>query len=189
MFFSVIWLVVVVAIIVVTIKKNAQQNTRPGQQRPMQQRPMQQAPMQQWPGQQGTMATGRPPQPQPVGGVRGTVQQATRGYGGAGTQADIMARARQNVTTYAQDTTMTELEQSHGHSARVSSTGVMEYQQAQREAHPHDAAHVAAELDAREGMSMDMVEDLMVKGYDAKLSYERDFVAEAMDMINGFIYQ
>ena len=100
-----------------------------------------------------------------------------------------MARARQNVTTYAQDTTMTELEQSHGHSARVSSTGVMEYQQAQKEAHPHDAAHVAAELDAREGMSMHMVADLMVKGFDAKLSYERDFVAEAMDMINGFIYQ
>lgn len=165
MFFSVIWLVVVVAIIVVTIKKNAQQNTRPGQQRPMQQRPMQQAPMQQRPMQQAPM------------------QQWS------GQQADIMARARQNVATYAGDTTMAELEQSHGHSARVSSTGVMEYQQAQKEAHPHDAAHVAAELDAREGMSMDMVEDLMVKGYDAKLSYERDFVAEAMDMINGFIYQ
>ena len=31
------------------------------------------------------------------------------------------------------------------------------------------------------------IEDLMVKGYDGELSFERDFVAEALDMINSFI--
>lgn len=30
------------------------------------------------------------------------------------------------------------------------------------------------------------VEDLMVKGYDGNLNFERDFVGEAMDMINRF---
>ena len=30
------------------------------------------------------------------------------------------------------------------------------------------------------------VEDLMVKGYEGHLCFERDFVGEAMDMINRF---
>ena len=33
---------------------------------------------------------------------------------------------------------------------------------------------------------MPAIEDLMIKGYDGKLPFERDFVGEGMDMISRF---
>lgn len=104
-------------------------------------------------------------------------------------QGEILARAKANAGAYAADTTLEELEESHGHSARVASTGVMEYQEQHRQEHPHDAAHVAAELDAQDGALLGKVEDLMVMGYDGKLPYERDFLGEGMDMIARFTLQ
>ena len=44
--------------------------------------------------------------------------------------------------------------------------------------HMEPAAH------AEDENLLGSVEDLMVKGYDGNLSFERDFVGEAMDMIN-----
>lgn len=98
----------------------------------------------------------------------------------------IVDRAKQNTARYQADTTKQQMESEHRHSESVKSTGVKEYAAAQKEAHPHDAAHVARELDAQEGTLLATVEDLMVKGVDTSLSFERDFVGEAMDMINSF---
>ena len=98
----------------------------------------------------------------------------------------IVERAKQNTARYQADTTKQQMESEHRHSESVKSTGVKEYAAAQKEAHPHDAAHVARELDAQEGTLLATVEDLMVKGVDTSLSFERDFVGEAMDMINSF---
>ena len=33
------------------------------------------------------------------------------------------------------------------------------------------------------------IEDLMIKGYDGNLCFERDFVGEGLDMISRFSYQ
>lgn len=98
----------------------------------------------------------------------------------------IVDRAKQNTARYQADTTKQQMEREHRHSESVKTTGVKEYAAAQKEAHPHDAAHVAKELDAQDGTLLATVEDLMVKGVDTSLSFERDFLGEAMDMINSF---
>ena len=98
----------------------------------------------------------------------------------------IVDRAKQNTARYQADTTKQQMEREHRHSESVKTTGVKEYAAAQKEAHPHDAAHVAKELDAQDGKLLATVEDLMVKGVDTSLSFERDFIGEAMDMINSF---
>lgn len=99
---------------------------------------------------------------------------------------NIVDRAKNNTAKYQKDTTMEQLEQQHGHSERMHNTGAKEYLATQKEAHPHDAMHVAKELAAQEGMLLGAVEDLMVKGYDGNLSFERDFVGEGLDMINSY---
>lgn len=116
-------------------------------------------------------------------------QQQKRQMQQQATQGSILARAKANARALEDDTTLTELEESHGHSAHVESTGALTYQAQQKEAHPHDAAHVAAELEAQEGQLLASVEDLMVKGYDGTLSFERDFLGEGMDMIARFTLQ
>ncbi len=104
-------------------------------------------------------------------------------------QGEILARAKANAGTYAADTTLAELEESHGHTSHVASTGVLEYQEQQKASHPHDAAHVAEELAATDGQLLGKVEDLMIMGYDGKLPYERDFLGEGLDMIARFTLQ
>lgn len=99
---------------------------------------------------------------------------------------NIVERAKNNTAKYQKDTTMEQLELEHGHSEGLKSTGAKEYLKEQKEAHPHDAAHVAKELAAQDGTLLGTVEDLMIKGYDGNLSFERDFVGEGMDMINSF---
>lgn len=128
----------------------------------------------QYPGQQ--------PQNQPVY-QRQPVRQQQRQQQRKQT---IVDRAKQNTARYQADTTKQQMEREHRHSESVKTTGVKEYAAAQKEAHPHDAAHVAKELDAQDGTLLATVEDLMVKGVDTSLSFERDFLGEAMDMINSF---
>ncbi len=99
---------------------------------------------------------------------------------------DIVERAKNNTAKYQADTTKEQLELEHGHSESMKTTGAKEYAAARKEAHPHDAAHVAKALDMQDGELLDTVENLMVKGFDGNLSFERDFVGEGMDMINSF---
>ncbi len=99
---------------------------------------------------------------------------------------NILERAKNNTAKYQDDSTKEQLESEHGHSESMKSTGALEYAAAQKKAHPHDAAHVAKELAMQDGALLGTVEDLMVKGFDGSLSFERDFVGEGMDMINSF---
>ena len=80
----------------------------------------------------------------------------------------ILERAKENVEADKEDETLRSLERSHGHSARVT-----------------PAVHSHPEVNLSES-SLGTVEDLMVKGYEGNLCFERDFLGEAMDMVSRF---
>jgi len=80
----------------------------------------------------------------------------------------ILQRARANAEEDKEDVTLRSLEESHGHSAHVS-----------------PAVHHHPEDILTDNM-LGTVEDLMVKGYEGNLCFERDFVGEAMDMVARF---
>jgi hypothetical protein len=98
---------------------------------------------------------------------------------------EIVTRAKENSARYADlDITLEELETEHEHSEHVSPAGGRHESVSEtKKAHtaPEDAGSFIDEEDI-----LGSVEDLMVKGYDGNLSFERDFVGEAMDMINTF---
>lgn len=112
--------------------------------------------------------------------------RAAKGAKIAQPQQDILAKAQKNAKKYEKDTTLEQLEQEHKHSEQVKPTMTKEEHTRQKEAHPHDAAHVSDVVSAESESILGTIEDLMVKGYDSNLSYERDFVGEAMDMIGRF---
>lgn len=80
----------------------------------------------------------------------------------------ILQRAKGNVNEQKEDVTLNTMEAEHNHSERVS---------AAIHNHPEDIIP--------ENM-LGSIEDLMIKGYDGNLCFERDFVGEAMDMISRF---
>lgn len=80
----------------------------------------------------------------------------------------ILQRAKANADEDKVDVTLETMEAEHNHSERVS---------AAVHHHPEDVMP--------ESM-LGNIEDLMVKGYDGNLCFERDFVGEAMDMISRF---
>ena len=80
----------------------------------------------------------------------------------------IVQRAKMNTDTYKKDVTLETMEEEHNHSERVS---------AAEHHHPED---ILAES------MLGSVEDLMVKGFDGNLCFERDFVGEGLDMISRF---
>lgn len=83
----------------------------------------------------------------------------------------ILERAKANAEEDKVDVTLETMEAEHNHSERVS---------AAVHHHPEDVIP--------ENM-LGSVEDLMVKGYDGNLCFERDFVGEGLDMISRFSYQ
>lgn len=148
-----------------TSSQPAQQNAtyrapqQVGQQRPVQQGAAQQRPVQQRPVQQRPIQQ-RPVRQRPI--QQGPVQQSPE-------QNDIMSRAVANAKVNEVD----ELERSQSAVAgKEASTdlcimmGIV------------DVAN-SSELMAR-------VNDLMITGYQADLSFERDFVAEGVEMLNGY---
>ena len=80
----------------------------------------------------------------------------------------IVERAIENAEEEKPDVTLTQLEEEHGHSAHVA-----------------PAVHYHPEDEIPENM-LGTIDDLMIKGYDGNLCFERDFVGEAMDMISRF---
>ena len=83
----------------------------------------------------------------------------------------IVERAKANTNANKTDVTLETMEAEHNHSERVSA-----------------AVHHHPEDIMTESM-LGTVEDLMVKGYDGNLCFERDFVGEGLDMISRFSYQ
>ena len=80
----------------------------------------------------------------------------------------ILQRAKANAEEDKADVTLETMEAEHNHSERVS---------AAEHHHPEDVIP--------ENM-LGTIEDLMIKGYDGNLCFERDFVGEALDMISRF---
>ena len=80
----------------------------------------------------------------------------------------ILGRAKANVAEDKEDVTLRTLEVEHQHSERVAPA---------EHYHPEDI--LSDNL-------LGSVEDLMVKGYEGNLCFERDFVGEALDMISRF---
>ena len=80
----------------------------------------------------------------------------------------ILERAKANAQEDAEDVTLRSLEESHGHSAHVA-----------------PAVHHHPE-DVMDENVLGKVEDLMAKGYEGNLCFERDFVGEGMDMVARF---
>lgn len=80
----------------------------------------------------------------------------------------ILERAKDNARERIEDVTLNTMEAEHNHSERVS-----------------PAVHNHSE-DVLEENLLGSISDLMVKGYDGNLCFERDFLGEAMDMIGRF---
>lgn len=80
----------------------------------------------------------------------------------------ILQRAKGNAAENNADVTLHTMEAEHNHSERVS---------AAEHNHPEDIIP---------DNMLGSVEDLMVKGYDGNLCFERDFVGEGLDMISRF---
>lgn len=80
----------------------------------------------------------------------------------------ILHRAKANAEEDKVDVTLATMEEEHNHSERVAPA-----------AHDHPEDIIPENV-------LGNIEDLMVKGYDGNLCFERDFVGEAMDMINRF---
>ena len=95
----------------------------------------------------------------------------------------IVQRAKANTKKYEADETLRELESEHKHSEKVSSA---EAAYVAKDREEHMKMHMEPAAHAEDENLLGSVEDLMVKGYDGNLSFERDFVGEAMDMINRF---
>ena len=83
----------------------------------------------------------------------------------------IVQRAKAHVEEDKVDVTLEMMEAEHNHSERVA---------AAVHHHPEDVIP--------ESM-LGSVEDLMVKGFDGNLCFERDFLGEGLDMISRFSYQ
>lgn len=101
-------------------------------------------------------------------------------------KSSILERAKSNATRYDADTTLETMEKEHGHSERQTPAIDPAEHKAEHQAHPHDAGHVSEFVGAEQEAILGKLEDLMVKGYDGNMHFERDFVAEGMDMINSF---
>ena len=80
----------------------------------------------------------------------------------------ILQRAKGNAAENKSDVTLETMEAEHNHSERVS-----------------EAVHHHPEDIIPENV-LGSVEDLMIKGYDGNLCFERDFVGEGLDMISRF---
>lgn len=80
----------------------------------------------------------------------------------------ILQRAKGNVAETKEDVTLNSMEAEHNHSERVSEA-----------AHHHEDDVITESM-------LGTIDDLMVKGYDGHLCFERDFINEGLDMISRF---
>ena len=82
-----------------------------------------------------------------------------------------VAGAKANAEEDKVDVTLETMEAEHNHSERVSAA-----------VHHHPEDVIPDNM-------LGTIEDLMIKGYDGNLCFERDFVGEGLDMISRFSYQ
>lgn len=81
----------------------------------------------------------------------------------------ILERAKANAEEDKVDVTLETMEAEHNHSERVSAA-----------VHHHPEDIIPENV-------LGNIEDLMIKGYDGNLCFERDFVGEGLDMVSRFV--
>lgn len=172
---SIVWYIFVVIFVISVIKKAANKGDTKGQTVQQAYRQMMQQTQQAW--QQNTQTRGTYVPSRPVTSNQDLDANRQRRM----EQPDIVERAKANSKRFAaQDNTLEEMESGHGHSEKVSSAvaGYVERERAEhRRMHEEPRAPIEAES------SLGTVEDLIVKGYDGNLSFERDFIGEAQEFL------
>lgn len=97
------------------------------------------------------------------------------------TQPDIVARAKINNDHFNEDDTLAEIEKMHGHKENEPPIRI-----------EHEAVCMTHAADADAAYPQESIfgsaQDLIVKGYDGNMDFDRDFIAEAMEMINNCSY-
>lgn len=96
-------------------------------------------------------------------------------------QQDIVERAKINNSHFDEDETLAEIEKMHGHKENEAPVKI-----------EHEAVcmthKVEADADFPQESMFGSVDDLIAKGYDGNMNFDRDFIAEAMEMINNCNY-
>ena len=202
-----LWLVILCVIIGSNLsrekKKNQDRNlNRPQQpqmaqqQRMPQQQPQMARQQQRMPQQQPQMAQQQqrmPQQPQMARQQQSMPQQKmpewlkNSGVYRPGTdtvkkaQQDIVVRAKINNDHFNEDDTLAEIEKMHGHKENEPPIRI-----------EHEAVCMTHAADADAAFPQESIfgsaQDLIVKGYDGNMDFDRDFIAEAMEMINNCSY-
>ena len=192
-----LWLVILCVIIGSNLsrekKKNQDRNLNRPQQQIMPQQP--QMPQQQRMPQQPQMARQQrmPQQPQMAQKQQSMPQQKmpewlkNSGVYRPGTdtvrkaQPDIVVRAKINNDHFNEDDTLAEIEKMHGHKENEPPIRI-----------EHEAVCMTHAADADAAFPQESIfgsaQDLIVKGYDGNMDFDRDFIAEAMEMINNCSY-
>ena len=161
-----LWLVILCVIIGSNLsrekKKNQDRNlNRPQQPQMAQQQRMPQQKMPEWLKNSGVYRPGTD-----------TVRKA---------QPDIVVRAKINNDHFNEDDTLAEIEKMHGHKENEPPIRI-----------EHEAVCMTHAADADAAFPQESIfgsaQDLIVKGYDGNMDFDRDFIAEAMEMINNCSY-
>lgn len=96
-------------------------------------------------------------------------------------QPDIVVRAKINNDHFNEDDTLAEIEKMHGHNESEPPIRI-----------EHEAVCMTHAADADAAFPQKSIfgsaQDLIVKGYDGNMDFDRDFIAEAMEMINNCSY-
>ena len=96
-------------------------------------------------------------------------------------QPDIVVRAKNNNDHFNEDDTLAEIEKMHGHKENEPPIRI-----------EHEAVCMTHAADADAAFPQESIfgsaQDLIVKGYDGNMDFDRDFIAEAMEMINNCSY-
>ena len=96
-------------------------------------------------------------------------------------QPDIVARAKINNDHFNEDDTLAEIEKMRGHKENEPPIRI-----------EHEAVCMTHAADADAAFPQESIfgsaQDLIVKGYDGNIDFDRDFIAEAMEMINNCSY-
>lgn len=90
---------------------------------------------------------------------------------------NIVERAKKNNERFEKDDVLEQMQKEHNHSEKVLATEKVVHTKGCNLYDP------TAEVESMLGS----VEDLMVKGYDGNLNFQRDFLGEGLDMINSFM--
>ncbi len=194
----------IIGIVIIGVVRSSSKNTKQNESKKMmknlesavlenaRKRAMEQGAMQQrTPVQTYTQTQQRMADPQRAKSVyeKQTKMYTYQNSGAAGQQTanDILARANRNVMEQEAEREKQEVKEQKAGMTKEQQTAKAREQKKQqliqqKLEQTKEAEQVAAENDAEDLMRE--VEDLMIMGYDGTLEFERDFVAEGVDMLN-----